>query len=238
MKRNIVTIILGVSIVLTLFGCTSKSEEISQPSAQNNLQEGISQPLIQNNSQEIQENPQVPESVIFLTTDIDVDTADRYTVTHNYDTDAYTDNVELTLYYEGPYGMDTSCHHLWYQYDKTSDLWTLIKEDDAIYEEEINADAYMNSSPWVGRDENIGCDYSVFFYDIDTDQMTVDIGYNIVFDNNSIPRSYNSGIFELSYGYCIDLPYETAYGTEYLTLVFDRNVGLREWGIWGIGTAN
>ena len=109
MKRKII-FLLVVSIVFGLFGCAAKPDAPSQSSSEK-PQTSIVQSASQNNAQEstsvvpsMQKTPEVPESVVLLTAEINIDSADRYTLVHTYDEAAHIDNVEFSLYYEGPYG--------------------------------------------------------------------------------------------------------------------------------------
>lgn len=53
----------------------------------------------------------------------------EFTAKHDYDAKAHIDTVLVTLTHEGYYGSRTLQRELKFQYDKSSDLWTLFAEE-------------------------------------------------------------------------------------------------------------
>lgn len=191
MKRFIIYLLLAL-FLFALFGCAVKPDMTSQPSSANS-QTSVTQSALQNNAQEstsaasIQITPEVPESVVLLTSEIMIDTADRYALVHNYDEVAHIDNVEFSLYHEGPYGVLEITHNLWYQYDQSNDTWSLIKKNDAATRKYIIDEiAYILSPPWEGRHSNPQCNYSIVFDGLDMITHTATISYTIDFDDSQI----------------------------------------------------
>lgn len=170
----------------------------------------------------------VPDSQVLFSANINVDNANRYEIIHDYDTDTHVDSVEIVLYYEDHFGTITTRFPYWFQYDRASDLWTIIREGVRTTEHEIDEEAYRGYC-FYGTDENWihPYDYSIEFIDIDTAQMTATIYYEITFYDN-IPSLRDTQTVEIqtNTGNHILIPYEyeNFAGTSMNTLWFDFNI--------------
>ena len=93
----------------------------------------------------------------------------------------------LTLHYEDTYGTRVTTISYSYQYNKSNDLWNVIRKGNAMSMQTINKDQYIKDSPFTGSVSALGYRYSIVFHDIDLDKMIADIDCFIRFDNADIP---------------------------------------------------
>ena len=170
----------------------------------------------------------VPDSTVLFSTDIDVEDADRYEIIHDYSADTHVDAVEIVLYYEDHFGTITTRIPYWFQYDRASDLWAIIREGDRTTEHEIDEEAYQGCS-FYGTDDDYMHPYNYFieFIDIDTDQMTATIYYEVTFYDN-IPSLLDTQTVDIRTDMrnhiLIPYEYETFGGIREDTLWFDFNI--------------
>lgn len=96
----------------------------------------------------------------------------HYEASHHVDTDAHTDSVHLTVSKEGQYGKITTNAEYLYQYNKSSDLWTMLGGGILTTEHSLNEDAYVSSSPWIGQEDFHTWGNGNFQYRIDIHQLS------------------------------------------------------------------
>ena len=121
----------------------------------------------------------VPDSVLLRDTSLDINDADKYTIVHNVDNSAHTDNVTLTAEFKEVCGTTTITAQYIYQYDQTNDLWELLNEGNQTENTKLNKKSIISHSPYTGRAVNpfFYTNYSITFTDIDLEKMTAKIQY-------------------------------------------------------------
>ena len=202
-----ISIIILLSILLMLAACSQESTQLQSPS--------------QSATQMSSELKGVPESVVLRNITYSMNECINHKIIHNVDTEAHTDNVEVTLYFEYPFATKTAYISYLYQYNKSSDLWELLQESEAEVEIMINESAYVNGSPWVGTIEGyLDCSYTISFLEIDTSEMLAKIEYEIYFENDEIPDLIGIDTVDIDpywHNILIDCSYEHYLGNGYYT---------------------
>lgn len=108
-----------------------------------------------------------------------------YEINHNYEKATYIDDVELITYYSGDFGVRTKNYTYAYQYDKSSDLWSLIGTDNGLQSDvtTLNPKAYIGKS-FEGRfDQADSGQYFIKVRDLDLTNKTITIDYSLEFDD-------------------------------------------------------
>lgn len=128
----------------------------------------------------------VSESVILNSSIYDVN-ATKLEIIHDVDTDAHLDHVQVILNYESEYGIREDSISCLYQYDKSSDLWSLQDREETITQFNYNTQKLISSSPWTGTTSfPDSCTYSIAIHEIDTVNMTAKVFCDINFDDAAI----------------------------------------------------
>lgn len=171
----------------------------------------------------------VPDSVICRDANYDIDSAAKYDVIHNVDTDAHIDDAQLKLVYKGDYGTKTITVPYSYEYSKSDDSWTLLEKGDATSEYVLDEKAYKEKSPFLGKIEGSReCTYSITFQKINMEEMYAVISYDIDFAKKSIPdiSGFTTVALEDSYGlyFLIEYTYPGAWSSDQETLWFWLNI--------------
>ena len=115
----------------------------------------------------------------------------EYQIEHNVDTETHTDYVMLSINSQGDYLRLSCVYYLTYQYYKSDDMWVLTDCSNGSYQKQLNVETFTRESGWSGHHENtdfIGYfqnefDYTVFILNIDQENETITIRYEIDFTN-------------------------------------------------------
>ena len=128
----------------------------------------------------------VPESLVLRNTPIEDNMT--YEINHHYDSSTHIDDIELITSYKGAFGVQTKTYTYAYQYDKNSDLWSLISDDDGLQSDVTSLDpkAYIGKS-FEGRFEHTHSgEYQIAVRDLDLSNETITIDYLLIFDNQEV----------------------------------------------------
>lgn len=124
---------------------------------------------------------QVPDSVIERCINDSGMPSEGYTwsATHNVDSSAHTDDVEITVVVEFPYATSTLSQHVVFQYNKASDLWTPLDHFDTreLYDDknqELNGKLKGDWHLTNGRDT-----YDITVESVSAHEMTVSYSLEI-----------------------------------------------------------
>lgn len=182
LKRLSLTICLFLIICNVLGGCSTPPNNSSQSTQIGKESTPLSTESGNVTTELTNEEKGVPDSVVLRNTTYAPDFVD-YEVNHNVDTAAHIDDLKLVLHYAGNYGTKTITIPYTYQYDKGSDLWTLLHSGDGVGKHYINKTSYIDNSPFTGEKSTFS--YSISFHEIDTAQMTATISYDITFKHKN-----------------------------------------------------
>lgn len=168
----------------------------------------------------------VPDSVVLREAESQVENYTNYKINHKIDTAAHIDDIELELYNEGAYGTETIATSYSYQYNKATDLWTLLQAGDFSYKYVIDENAYISSSPCTGAVNGpYSFNYSISFEAFNADTHMASISYMIDFDGSihdyegqaAINIDYNSGTSAPSFTLLVEFYVANLYlGGQYI----------------------
>lgn len=128
----------------------------------------------------------VPDSLILR--EFQIDENQTYKINHDYDSATHIDDVELLITSKGNYGTKTTTFTCSYQYNKSTDLWTVYNEDNTTRNDIITLDAkkFIGTS-FEGRfSQNHKGNYYIKVNALDLDNKTINITYTIIFDDGEI----------------------------------------------------
>lgn len=121
----------------------------------------------------------VPESVVLYdVTEVLGKAENDYQckIEHNVDVSSHIDNAVIVLKYETEYTKQTGMAECQYQYDKSSDLWSLIEFGDWIWETELK-EFFTETKPHMGTDIYETYNYALYIDEIDTKNLTIICSY-------------------------------------------------------------
>lgn len=127
----------------------------------------------------------VPESLILRNVSIGENVT--YEITHNYDAATHIDDVLLTTSYNSAFGVQTMTYTYAYQYNRLTDLWTLIDGNNGLQSDTItfSKESYMNNCRFTGEfDQNHKGSYTITIKDLDLTGKTATIEYFVMFSDD------------------------------------------------------
>lgn len=128
----------------------------------------------------------VPESLILANKEHALYTSSFESYTHNtyhnIDSNTHTDTVTLEIIGETEFAKVTHSFQYKYQYTESDDLWTFVEMQGHHMSVDINKEAFIRSSPWRGKSDNLYHNYSYMFviHDIDLVEQTITLQYHYV----------------------------------------------------------
>lgn len=241
--KKALSAILALTLLFLLCACGSNTQdtEPSKPSestqsatttesSTENTTAPIDNVVTTAPSEEVNE---VPESVVLR--NISIDENATYSITHNYDSASHIDDVELITCYNGEYGTRTTTYTYAYQYDKSSDLWSLIGGNNGMVSDVItlSEESYKNNNYFSGDFNQVhNGTYSIMVESLDLANNKATVTYAITFDDD-MSTLYSTETFELDTAndgksLCFVIPYTRSMVVRFeLIFVLDMDVGLR-----------
>ena len=215
--KKAIALLLSLTLIVCLYACDKD----------NTKNEGFIIPIP---SEEI---TGVPESVVLR--EVTLDENVTYNISHHYDPASHIDDVELTTCYNGKYGTQTTTYTYAYQYNKSTDLWTLIDKNNGM---QNTATTFNNES--LKREYIFSGDfnqahsgtYTIFVENLDLSNMKADLSYSINFNDNSAGL-YSRNTFDIyttkdGKNLFFVIPYTRSFVVRFeLTFVFDIDIGIR-----------
>lgn len=136
------------------------------------------------------ENKGVPEStVLHDVTETFGNVKEDYQckIEHSVDLSSHIDNAAIIVEYETEYTKQTGMINSRYQYDKSSDLWTLLELGEWTWETELK-DTFTKVKPYMGIDVYETYNYALYIDDIDTKNMKITCSYVINADGEALQQ--------------------------------------------------
>lgn len=121
----------------------------------------------------------VPESVVLYdVAEILGKTENDYQckIEHSVDVSSHIDNAIIVIKYETEYTKQTGMAKCRYQYDKSSDFWSLIEFGDWVWETELK-ESFTETKPHMGTDIYETYNYALYIDEIDTKNLTITCSY-------------------------------------------------------------
>ena len=128
----------------------------------------------------------VPDSLILR--NVSVEENVTYDINHKYDSETHIDDVELVTSYNGDFGVQTKTYTYSYQYDQSSDLWSLIGNSNGLQSDSTTLDpnAFIGKS-FKGRfAKAYSGQYNIYARDLDLTNKIITIDYTIIFDDGDV----------------------------------------------------
>ena len=235
MKKAILIVLILICILSVFCSCSLKNSgsntAVSSNSSISSKADSTEKTESNNQSSEqIKELDGVPASIVLR--NVSIPENETYEIIHNYDSTTYIDDVELITIYSGKFGIQTKKYTYSYQYNRSTDLWSLISGNNGKQSDVINFvdDVYLNKEFTGKFNRYHSGSYSVTIKDIDFDNKKVEVDYLLTFDDNS-GALFDIKTFELrntnTGELCFVIPYKRSMVVSFeQVFVFDIDKGL------------
>lgn len=132
----------------------------------------------------------VPESIVLhdvaeVLENIEVDY--QLKIEHSVDTSSHIDNATIILKYETDYTKQIGMVNCRYQYDKSSDIWTLLEIEEWTWETELK-ESFTEIQPYMGSSIYETYNYALYIDVIDIENMTITCSYIVNIDGEPISQ--------------------------------------------------
>lgn len=174
MKKLLIMAISLVSILIVFCSCSKNQHVISSDTVASSM-----------SSIDNKESRGVPESLVLR--NITIPENVTYEIIHKYDSATHIDDVELITSYTGKFGTKTQKYVYSYQYDKSTDLWTLMSGNNGLQSDitVFDENKYLNNE-FTGKFNGAHSGkYRIIINEIDFDKKKVAVEYLLIFDDTS-----------------------------------------------------
>ena len=172
----------------------------------------------------------VPESLVLRNVSLDENTT--YIMTHNYDAATHIDDVTLVTVYAGNYGTRTQTYIYSYQYDRSSDLWSLIGGKNGLQSDVVSFDpeSFIGKTFEGSYSQADSGQYSIQVTNLDLKNEKITVKYSISVQNYGLlSKTEILSIFPFSdgSGYGFEIHYTRSMVVRYfITFTLDLNKGI------------
>ncbi len=183
MKRFI-SFFVVLTLLLLLCSCSEnkgKGKESSTISSSSQTEDTLS-----SNTPKKEEPKSVPDNVVLE--NVSLSENEKYEISHNYEESNKTDNVTLTISYNGNYGSRIKKYSFCYQYDNSADLWNQADGENGLLSDEIsyNESAFKSSGHFTGRFSRYETgSYDIVIESLDFNAKSARVNYCLTFDRDS-----------------------------------------------------